>query len=81
MDLLRNAPVELNVLVQYKGSKVLATKEDYTISSFQVKRYGDMMFLPERLPGLGWQHFSGRNISSFAADMLYLFGRTSTGFL
>ena len=78
--LLDNAPVELSLLIQRKGVDVRTVEED-TIHSFQVRRYGDMMFLPERLPGLGWQHFSGRNISSFAADMLYLFGRTRTGFL
>jgi hypothetical protein len=77
------SPVELILMMERRVAmgRVERISLESTNSWFQVRRYGDTMFLPERLPGLGWQHFSGRNISSFAADMLYLFGRTPTGFL
>jgi hypothetical protein len=77
---LEAAPVDLSVRVQRKGIRVYGLEHD-VIRSFHVTRYGDAMFLPEMLPGFGWQYFSGRNISSHVADVLYMFGRSPTGFL
>ena len=73
---LSNAPVECSVERERKSSGRV-----YGATRYSVKEYGESTFVPENLPGLGWQYFSGRTVSSFVADTLYLFGRTDTGFL
>lgn len=78
--LLANAPVNLSVQVKRRGTTVYKPEHD-VIHTFHVTRYGDAIFLPEILPGIGSQYFGGRAVSSYVCDMLYLFGRSPTGFL
>ncbi len=79
--LLDYAPVEVCVEEEECAGMSKHTTSQKTPNVYVVRWYHDCVFLPEKLPGLGWQHFSDRNISSFVADTFYLFGRTNTGFL